>query len=60
MKNKKGSPKQIDKEVLAQLDDEQLKEIAGGAKYSRPDDEPSDETCFEGGITCGCTPTVIH
>ena len=39
MKEEKKNPKQIDEETLSHLDDEQLKEIAGGAK----DDDPGEE-----------------
>ena len=39
MKEEKKNPKQIDEETLSHLDDEQLKEIAGGAKGESPDDE---------------------
>ena len=56
MREERKNWKQLDEDTLAHLDDEQLEEIAGGAKDS--DNSIEDETCIN--ITCGCTPTQIH
>ena len=45
MKEEKKDLKQIDEETLSHLDDEQLKEIAGGAKGESPDDE-NEASCW--------------
>lgn len=42
MKEEKKNLKQIDEETLSHLDDEQLEEIAGGAKGDDPDDDNED------------------
>ena len=46
MKKAKEILKQIDDETLSHLDDDQLQEIAGGAREDGPDEE--DETCGTG------------
>ena len=45
MKEEKKNLKQIDEETLANLDDEQLQEIAGGAKSDDPDDQETEGSC---------------
>ena len=46
MEEEKKNLKQIDDETLSHLDDDQLQEIAGGAREDGPDEE--DETCGVG------------
>ena len=45
MKEEKKNLKQIDEETLAHLDDEQLQEIAGGAKDDGPEEEDVEGSC---------------
>lgn len=56
MKEEKKNLKQIDEETLSHLDDEQLKQVAGG-KRNDPDDE-DDESCGSAGCQGSC-PVVI-
>ena len=51
--------KKISEEVLSQLDDEQLKQIAGGEKGTVEDDE-LDETCGLSAVCSTCNTKAIE
>lgn len=46
MKEEKKNLKQIDKEALANLDDEQLQAIAGGVKGDDQNEEEQEGSCI--------------
>ena len=48
------NPLKINKETLSQLDDEQLRQIAGGAMGGSPDDPDEEETCTDLGSCSSC------
>ncbi len=52
---KPASPANLDRETLSQLDDEQLKQIAGGANGGNADDPDEEESCsYVGGCQDCC------
>ncbi len=51
---KPANPVKIDRETLSQLDDEQLRQIAGGAKGGSTDDPDEEETCTTSGTCSNC------
>ena len=48
------NPLKFDKETLSQLDDEQLRQIAGGAIDGNHDDSDEEETCTTYGTCYDC------
>ena len=48
------NPLKINKETLSQLDDEQLRQIAGGAMDGNSDDPDEEETCTTAGSCDNC------
>ena len=51
------NPLKFDKETLSQLDDEQLRQIAGGAIDGNPDNPDEEETCTDVGSCSNCCNT---
>ncbi len=53
MKKEKVNPLDLDKETIARLDEQQLRQIAGGANDDNGDEsENCTQTCGTGGTVC--------